>query len=227
MWAFDNIHERLKVRSDDLIGKEVYMMVDGNALSINDLILVTIKEIITEDRDEHGIIIIGEHRIINKDLEEEITLHKGHAIYLVVGENKVMTSDGPKIVVSSYDDYGPFIEMIPKNDTIGKYFINAVFRYKGVFFYFKVSGNYLFKTEQDAIDYINALDVLEAYLTDRGMVVNIFGDDFLVEKFVAAVSKNKYREPWHKKIILDKIKEDNSNMKKIKLNFKRYVIKYL
>jgi hypothetical protein len=228
MHYFNDIHEKLKVKSDSLIGKEVYMSVNNSALSVDDLVLVTIEEILTrEDRDENGLMIRGKERRINEDIEEEFIYHEGRAIYQVIGENKVMTSNGPRMVVAGCDDFGPFLEMIKKEEAIGRYFINAVFRYKGIFFYFKITGNYLFGSEEAAIDYINALDVLHADLTERGMIVNVFGDNFLVEKYDISVQKIIYKDKTNKRLTYDAIYHDLSEKEKnIELTFKRYVIKY-
>ena len=73
---FNDIPEELKINSKNLIGRQVYMSTNDSALSINDLAFVTVKKIIsTVDRDEMGIKIIGEERLIHEDLSEEINCY--------------------------------------------------------------------------------------------------------------------------------------------------------
>lgn len=228
---FNDIPEELKINSKDLIGRQVYMSTNDSALSINDLAFVTVKKIIsTVDRDEMGIKIIGEERLIHEDLSEEINCYTGRAIYLSAGGSKIKTKDGIKLIIACYDEFGPFFKIINPEEAKGRCYINGVFRYKGIFFYFKVSGNYLFKDEVEANEYLEILeDLPDASITSRGMIVDILGDDFLVDKYTISINKQKYKDNKFKNEVYKNIRDDmgltDKDKENIELIFRRCVIK--
>lgn len=230
-YPFDDICEKLKNNSEELIGREVYMAASAGAASINDLVIAKIDKIITKGRDEHGVVVHATQRYINKNLEEEYIERVGHAIYLCIGDNKVMTGNGPMVVVEKCDDFGPFSELMKKKDMEGKYYANAVFRYRGIFFFFKITGNYLFDDEESLINCIEELDILKAHITNNGIVVKLFGEQFLITKYQMSIDQKIYTEPQHKQMAYETIcrneglDKDEKNF--IKLHFRRYILKYI
>lgn len=230
-FPFDDIHEKLKAGGQELIGREVYMMVNDSATSINDLVIATVDEVISKDRDELGVVVRATQHYVNKDLEEELIQRTGHAIYLVIGDNKVMTSNGPMIVIAKCDDFGPFVELTKKSDMAGKYYANAVFRYRGIFFFFKITGNYLFDDEESLINCIEELDALKANITKNGIVIKLFGEQFLITKYQMSINQKIYNEPKHKQMAYEAICNnecvDVEDKNFIKLNFRRYILKYM
>ncbi len=230
-FPFDDIHDRMKDNDGSLIGREVYIMTDNSATSINDLVLVTVQEVVSKGHDEQGIVVRGINKYINRNLEEEEREYKGHAIYLVIGENKVMTSKGPMFIVAQCDDFGPYFELMKKQDMNGKYYANAVFRYRGIFFFFKITGNYLFATEDNLIDFVEELDMLYAEITKKGIIIKIFGEQILIKKYEISVDKKIYTEPRHKELTWEAICKNEGisidSNEKIELRFRRYMLKYL
>lgn len=228
---FNDIPDELKINSKALIGRQVYMSINDGAMSINDLAFVTVKRIVsTTERDELGIKIIGEERLIHEDLSEEINVYTGRAIYLSEGGSKIKTSNGIKLIIACYDEFGPFFKIIDPEEAKGRCYINGVFRYKGIFFYFKVSGNYLFKDEIEANEYLQILDDLpDASITSKGMIVDILGDDFLVDKYTISINKQKYKDNKFKDEVYKNIRKDmgltDDDKKNIELIFRRCVIK--
>ena len=210
----------------ELLGKQVYIMLNDTALSINDLILVTVTEVISKEACSKGVVVKGTERIINHDLTEEIREHKGHAVYLWTNPNRIITAAGVKIVLADYDDYGPYLKIASQKEIRNKYFVNAVFRFRGVFFYMRISGNYLFKTEEDAFKYMEAVGEPAASITRRGMIVSIFGDNFLVEQYSLSINEKIYKEANFKEIAFDRITKETLKERGTPLEFVRYVLKY-
>lgn len=229
-FPFDDIHEKIKT-GENLVGREVYMMVNSSATSINDLVIAKVEEVVSKRRDEQGVVVRATQRYINKDMEEELIERQGHAIYLIIGENKVMTSNGPMMVIAQCDDFGPFVELTKKEDMAGKYYANAVFRYRGIFFFFKITGNYLFDDEESLINCIEELDALKADITDNGIIIKLFGEQFLITKYQMSIDQTLYNEPKHKKMAYEAICKNEGvkpgDKKRIKLNFRRYILKFI
>lgn len=227
---FDDIHEKIKT-GENLVGREVYMAINNSAMGINDLVVATVDEVISKGRDELGVIVRATQHYINKDLDEELIKREGRAKYLVIGENKVMTSNGAMMVMAQCDDFGPYVELTPKENMAGKYYANAVFRYHGIFFFFKITGNYLFDDEESLVNCIEELDALKAQLTNNGIAIKLFGEQFLITKYQMSIDQNIYHDPRYKKMAYEAIcKNEGLNPEDknlIKLNFRRYILKYI
>jgi len=230
-FPFDDIPEELKKDGGNLIGKQVYMTVNDSAMSINDLVIATIHDVVSTGRDERGVVVKATQHYTNKNLEEELIERKGHAIYIVSGENRVITSNGEKMVIAQCDDFGPYVELMGKEELEGKYYANAVFRYRGIFFFFKITGNFLFDDEDSLINCVEELDALKAQITNNGIVVKLFGEQFLITEYQMSIDKQIYTKPRHKRMAYEAIcnneglNKDERNF--IKLNFRRYILKYL
>lgn len=229
MKGFNDIPEKVKVPSPNLIGREVYIMPNSNCLSINDLVMVEIDEIVSTTRDEMGIVVKGTQRYINRALKEEKRKFTGHAVYPLVGVNKVETANGIKYVIANCDDFGPYLELKTQKEMKGKFFANAVFRYRGIFMFFKITGNYLFDTEDELIDMIETLNALKADLTPDGIIIQLFGEKLLIKEYDISINKEIFRKQRHKQMAYEAICQ-NENVEygeAIPLRFRRYVIKYL
>lgn len=230
IFSIDDIPEEVKNANPGLIGKEVYMSVISNPMSINDLIVATVDEIITKDRDEGGVIVNATQHYFDGNLCEECIKRTGHVIYPITGYDRVNTSNGFRHVVSRCDDFGPFMELVRKEELSGKYYANAVFRYRGIFFYLKITGNYLFDDEESLISCVEELDSLNAELTEKGIIIKLFGEQFLITKYHMSVGKELFNNYAQKRMAYEAICRNEGvtpgGGSKVKLKFRRYVLKY-
>lgn len=229
MKGFSDIPEKVKTPDKSLIGTEAYIMPNSNCLSINDLVMVRIDEIISTSRDEMGVIVKGTQRFINRSLKEEKRKYTGHMVYPIISSNRVETANGDKYVIANCDDFGPYLELKDKRDMRGRFFANAVFRYRGIFMFFKITGNYLFDTEEKLIDMIETLDVLKADLTPEGIVMQLFGEKILIKEYEISINKEIFRKVIHKEMAYEAIRQNENKEfgEAIPLRFRRYIIKYL
>ena len=82
----------------------------------------------------------------------------------------------------------------------------------------------------EANEYLEILeDLPDASITSRGMIVDILGDDFLVDKYTISINKQKYKDNKFKNEVYKNIRDDmgltDKDKENIELIFRRCVIK--
>lgn len=194
MTNFTDIPDCLIYKNSVNIGDKVYMkLLNKNSFNINDLVLVTIEEIIDDsDENSDGIIILGKEEYINNKNELKHAFYIGNAIYLYLSNFLLLTADGPKIIRDTIINNHIYKSIVDYNSIKNKYIISCIFCDElNNLYEVNLCDNYFFDTLEEVNSYLDKLNIEKILLSNIGITCNL-GENLYTFKDYNLIIKNNY-----------------------------------